>query len=454
MRKLKKITSLLTAAVILCSSFSVSAAFTPTEKSLNSKSVYMVNTDTGTVIYKQNEHEKLYPASFVKVMVAIMVLEKFPDPKKITVTAPNYIFDELFVIGGASTADIRQGEKVRMIDLLYAMILPSACEAGSIIADYMGNGDIPGFVEQMNKRAKELGCKDTNFVNAHGLHNPDQVSSAYDMYLIAKHAMTFPLFAKIATTRQYEMPKTNKHSTPRNIYHTNTMMTAATDYYYPYIKGIKTGTTDESGKNLMSLATKSGYNYMLITMGAPTKYDNGNLIKDNLCFIDTQNLYTWAFDNYAVKTVVEKKDSVADVKVKLSWDADHVLLTPKEDVTALLPSDADITSVQQIPNLPESINAPVKAGQKIGTLTLKLAGEEIGKVDLIASKDVNSNAFLSFLNSVKKIFSSTIFKIIIVAIILLIVLYLVFIIAYNKKYKRNRVHRSRRRNKRSRPRMK
>lgn len=453
---MKKITSLfcvILATAILVSGLSInaSAAFTPTKNSLNSKAVYMVNTDTDTVIYRQNEHKQLYPASFVKVMVAVMVLEKYSDPKKVEVTAPAYIYNELYEIGGASTADIRQGEKVTMLDLLYALILPSACEAASIIADHIGEGDISKFIEDMNARAKELGCENTNFVNPHGLHNPDQLTTAYDMYLITKHALTFPLFKKISSSRQYEMPATNKHSKPRFIYHTNTMMTASSSYYYPYIKGIKTGTTDESGKNLVSTASKDGYNYLLITMGAPTVYDNGARISDNLCFIDTENLYDWAFDNYAVKTIVKKENSVADVKIRLSWDTDHLLLTPQNDVSALLPTNADPSTVQQIVNIPESIDAPVKEGDLIGTMSLKLNNEEIATVNLIASQSVDSNPILIALDFIKSIISSLAFKIIFAIIVLLIIGYIIVIVLYNKKVKQNRVRRPAKKYRRSKP---
>ncbi len=453
MRKLRNIICIFAAAAVFGSSFSVSAAFKPSKSTVNSQAVYMVNTDTGTVVYKQNENKELYPASFVKIMVAILVLEKYSDPKSITVTAPQYIFDELYEESGgtASNAGIMVGEKVNMLDLLYAMLLPSACEAASIVADYMGNGSIPDFVEQMNEKAKELGCTHTNYVNAHGLHDPEQVTSAYDMYLITEYALTLPLFKKISTTREYKMSKTNKHSEARYIYHTNTMMTSSSSYYYPYIKGIKTGTTDESGKNLVSLGSKNGYNYILITMGAPTVYENGATISDNLCFIDTQNLYDWAFDNYSVQTVVEKKNSVSDIKVNLSSDTDHLLLVPANDVSALLPTDADPTSVQQIADIPDSIDAPVKAGDKVGTLTLKLADEVIGTVDLVASEDVDSNIFLMALNSVKNVLTSTIFIIIIAVVILLVILYFAFVILYNKKLKKTRLRRPQKRKQLSRP---
>lgn len=453
MNILKKLVCAVTAAAVMASGFCASAAFTPNKNSINSEAVYLVNTDTGSVIYKQNENKKLYPASFVKIMVAVMVLEKHPDPKDIMITAPAYIFDDLYreSRGTASNAGIQIGERLSLLDLLYAMLLPSACEASSIVADYMGNGSIPDFVEQMNERAKQLGCKNTNFVNAHGLHDPEQVTSAYDMYLITKHALSLPLFKKIATTREYKMAKTNKHDEPRYIYHTNTMMSASSTYYYPYIKGIKTGTTDQSGKNLVSLGSKNGYNYMLITMGAPTVYENGSSISDNLCFIDTQNLYDWAFDNFAVKTIVEKKNSVADVKVKLSSEADHVLLVPEKDVTALLPAEADPSSVQQIADIPESLNAPIKAGQKVGTLTLKLADEVIGTVNLVSSKDISSNVFLIALNAVKNVFTSTIFKIIIILVIVLFIAYLAFIVVYNKKIKKARVRRPVKKRKLSKP---
>ena len=445
-QKFRALIACLLTVVIFASSFSAGAAFAP-EQAINSEAAYLVNLDTGMVMYKKNENKKLYPASLTKIMTAILVLESGKDLDKTVVTAPSYIFDDLWKLD-ASTAGIMAGEQITLRDLLYALMLPSACEAGSILADYFGGGSIPKFVAQMNARAKELGCKNTHFVNAHGLHNPDQQTTAYDMYLITKHAMTLTPFMEIACTPKYTMQATNKHPKTRNIYHTNEILRTTSSYskyYYPYMKGIKTGTTDESGKNLVSTASKNGYNYLLITMGAPLKYSNGKPVGDNGSYIDAINLYDWAFDNFKMKTVITKTDTVADVKVTQSWDRDHVLLVPEKDVTALLPSMVDPSSIQKdLSEVPKSIQAPVKKGQVICQIKLKLADEQFETVNLVASEDAGRSTILYVWDGVKGFFSSLWFKLIVGFLVVLLAAYFFFMVMYNKKRQKNKVVRRKR----------
>ncbi|MDF2567049.1 MAG: D-alanyl-D-alanine carboxypeptidase, partial [Oscillospiraceae bacterium] len=306
MKKFKRIVACLAVFSIFLSSIPAYAAFTPTHP-VNSQAAYMVNTDTGTVIYEKNADKRMYPASLTKIMTAIIAMEQTKDLDKTVVTAPSYIFDELYG-QNASNADIRQGEKVTMRDLLYACILPSACEAGSIIADYIGKGSIPDFTAMMNEKAKELGATGTNFVNAHGLFDASQYTTAKDMYLITKYAMSVPGFLEIAGTYKHTMKATNKHSEKRNIYHTNLLLknNGTNPYYYPYAKGIKTGTLDESGRNLISIASKDGYNYLLVTLGAPMSDPSGKI----LCYNDAINLYEWAFSRFKVKAILKTTETV------------------------------------------------------------------------------------------------------------------------------------------------
>jgi len=163
---------------------------------------------TGIVVYTKNPDERMHPASLTKIMTAIIALENCTDLENSVATAPTYVFDELY-LKNASHADIRHGEQMRMIDLLYAMMLRSACEAAGIIADYISGGEPQKFIQMMNDKAKELGCTGTNFVNAHGLHDDDQYTTASDMQKIFAHAMKNETFAAIASSWSYELPATN-----------------------------------------------------------------------------------------------------------------------------------------------------------------------------------------------------------------------------------------------------
>ena len=138
--------------------------------------------------------------------------------------------------------DIQRGETLTMQDLLYGMALQSANEAANIVADYLGNGSISDFVELMNQKAKEIGAVNTHFTNPHGLYGADHYTTAYDIYLIAKYALSVPGFQDLVSTTVYTAQYADKHTEPLNFYTTNKMMVKNSDYYYEGLSGIKTGT--------------------------------------------------------------------------------------------------------------------------------------------------------------------------------------------------------------------
>ncbi len=411
---------------------------------VNSEAVYLINYDSETILFEKNADKKMYPASLTKIMTAIIALENCENLETV-VTAPSYIFDELFTLN-VSNADIRHGEQIRMIDLLYALMLRSACEGASIIADYIGEGSISKFVEMMNAKALELGCENTHFANPHGLHNDNQYTTAKDMYKIVRYALdTYPVFKEISCSNSYRMPATNKHSEERVIYHTNTMMDErrAGKYYYAPIKGIKTGTTDESGRNLISLATQDAYNYLLITMNAPMKYQNGDAIADNLSFVDAKQLYKWAFSKWSVQPIVNPTTPEGEVKVRLATEKDVVQVFPEKEIQKLLRNDIDISSLQKIKNLNESVDAPVKKGDVLGTMEIKLADEVLTTVNLVAGEDLDRNFFLFILDCIRKVFTSKWFKWGFVLLILFIGIYITYAVMYNKKRRKRRRRRRR-----------
>ena len=149
-------------------------------------------------------------------------------------------------------------------------------------------------------------------------------------------------------------------------------------YYYRYVKGIKTGSHDEAGYCLVSSASKEGYSYICVALGAPYEDEHGEML-------DSRELYEWAFDNFAIKTVLKEGDIKGEIKVDYAWDKDTILLSAGENVSALLPSNIETSSILYKYNLPESISAPIEKGEKMGTVTLSYADRTIATIDLLAS---------------------------------------------------------------------
>ncbi len=404
-----------------------------------SEAVYMVNLNSGEVVYKKNENKSLFPASLTKIMTAIILLEQYKDKpdqlKKTLVSAPSSAFDD-FVGQKVSTADIRIGEKVSYEDLLYALLLPSACEAANIIAYNVGNGNINNFVKMMNDKAKELGCTNTNFANAHGLFDASQVTSARDMAIITKYAMSLPRFTDIATTTAHTLAATSVH--PKGTYkeHTNAMLFPG-QYSYKYAKGIKTGTLDEAGRCLISTASKDGVDYLIVSLKAPMKDQDGNNKFYNC--LDHITLYNWAFGKLSYAKILDKKTILGNIDVEYGKKAVHVNYTAKDDFIALWPKDVEYeTAVRLKPIKEDSVIAPVKQGEKLGKLELVYNGDVIFTTDLIAAQSVERNITKYKISVAKQFPSSSMMKIAIYICIGIIALYTAFFILKNKKKRRKK----------------
>ena len=438
-KKIKKLLCvIISVSCLIISNISlISYAAYKTPFDLECKGCYLFNVDTGTVLYEKNKDLKLEPASLVKVMTAIIALEKIKDIDNTTVTAKGYIFDYLYGLNG-TTAGIVKGETLTIRQLLECMLTQSACEAAMMIADAVCPDDIEGFVTLMNNKAKTLGAKNTNFTNPHGLHDDQEYSTAYDMFLITKHAMELPAFMDIVSRTSHQIPATNKRDS-FEVYTTIDPMKKSSKYYYPPIRGIKTG-TEEAGRSFVSSASKDGFTYICCVLCAPYRDEKtGKVISGNKAFEETIKLYDWVFDNFNLKTVMMADTPTAEVKLKYVMNKDHLKLTTEKNIIALIPKETDISSVKTTYNLPEEVLAPIKKGDLIGTAKLTLDGADISECNLISFETVKRNWFLYSLDIIKKVFDFIVFKVIgIILIICLIIFVLIFIIRIKNQKNQSR----------------
>ena len=404
--------------------------FDPNTDKIYSEAVYMVNTDTGDVVYKKNESKKMYPASTTKIMTCIIALEHLSEgalSKKVEV--PYDCFNDFYEdpnYSDPSNAAIEPlQDNLTYKDCLYALMLPSACEAANILAYNIGGGSITKFIGMMNEKAKELGCTGTNFVNAHGLHNDNNYTTAEDLYKMTKYAYDkFPLFKKITSTYEYEMPKNDANPSGYSIYSTISLLRPGSVYEYEYAYGTKTGTTDEAGRCLVS-AAKNQYNYILVTLGAPVKDKNGEYYDDWYSMIDALNLYKWAFTNFEMATVVNKDEQITEVKVEMGESATHVILTPESDYTALMPKSVKESGVQKVFKAYESVQAPVKKGDILGVMDVKFKGETITTMNLVANNNVARSDVEYYIEKAKDEFDKPWFKVSAVGIVVLLICFIV-----------------------------
>lgn len=406
--------------------------------------VLLFSLDDGTIIFEKNADKVTAMASLTKIITAIVTIENCKDlDTKIKV--PAYCIT-LLNGTGSSMAGLKADEEVTIRQLLYCMLVKSANEAANILADYIGGGSIDKFVEMMNEFATSVGCKNTHFVNPHGLDAEGHHSTANDLALIVKHAIELPIFMEICNTYSYKMEATNL-SKERNFTSTNWMINPNfRTYYYSYIQGIKTGTTSNAGHCVISKASKDGYNYCCIVMNAPEKDVNDDGHPDNLAFIESKRLYKWVFENIRLEKIADTSQIITVVDVALSFKTDHVRLVPANDVSALVPTGSDEGSVLIQPiekETPKKINAPVKKGDVIGKANILYADNVIATVDLVAAEDVNLNVFLWVLHIIKLIVTSPVFIILVVLALVIFISYLLMLRKQNGKKMKRSVGRTR-----------
>ena len=442
MRKLKTFASLLLAVAIAGLS-TIAPAFADYDPGfdVDAESVYLINLDTGKVIYEKDADKKIYPASTTKIMTALLALENIPDLDAPQVELKLYIQNALSGTG-ASLAGILRGESFSPRELLYASMLPSGNEAAMMLGDYVGDGSLDYFAEMMNERAAELGAVNTHFVNASGMHDDDHYTTAYDMYLITKAALENETFRQIVSTRYYYAGE-DQNGNPLHWNTTNFLISPGSTYYYPYATGVKTGTTDEAGRCLVSTAEKNGYHYLMVMMGAPQYDSNGEKLEENMVFKQSIALYDWAFGSFSNKTLIEKDLGVGEVPLKLARGGkDYLLIKSGEVFTDLLPNEIEASSITLEVDLPAVVNAPVKEGEQVGTIRLMLAGEEIGSVPAVAAEQADASLIATLIDKFKRLFRSFLAKFIVVFVALSIIAYITVTILRGRN--KNRYYRRRR----------
>ena len=379
----------------------------------------LVDVDHGQVLYAQNAHARMYPASITKIMTTLLTLEAV-DRGQLSLEQVVTASENLHTgIGeGASNADIRVGEQMRIIDLLYSAMLPSANEACNVLAEAV-SGSVASFVALMNQRAEMLGMADTHFSNTHGYHDDDHYTSAYDIALMSREAMDHELFRTMAAAASYTLPATNEHE-QRVIRSTNALISnwSIPGYIYPYATGVKTGSTIEARFCLASAAGKNGRNLIAVVLGAenPT-VDNA---RQRLQFSESIRLLDWGFDNFAHHAILDDtRLDIAEVEVTLSSEANYVAVRPEGSLSAVLPHDLDPAGFTYTPVLDSrSIAAPVEEGQVLGSIHISYEGRDFGTVDLVAATSLERSQWLVFLDQVQRIFGLLWVKLLLLAVIL------------------------------------
>ncbi len=372
---------LLTLAIMLFVLFTQSSLVFSQPPAIDAGAYMLLDLETGEVLLGENSDQLLYPASTTKIMTAILALEN-GDLDEV-MTASQAAIDDIGVNG--SNIGIIAGEKIRLENLLQALLISSANESANIIAEHIAESR-DEFIRLMNKKAKDLGAYNTHFANACGIHDPSHYTTASDMAKIARYAMTFPKFREIVSTKTYTMPATNKHSKWETLSNTNKLMISHKSEIYE-INGLKTGFTGPAGHCLIASAVnKNGMELMSIVMGVKNEGARENVQKYS------QELLDYGFENFKKITLVEKDKIYRNVKVLDAVDIYGLDLITSDTLTCVLPKEKSLDYIQEIAHITENITAPVNKGDIMGYVEYLKNSIPVGRITLTAARSIERKA--------------------------------------------------------------
>ena len=425
---MKKLSCFFFSLIIAVSALSVPAlAYKPTFDT-HAKAAILYNVDTDTVVYEDNADKRMYPASLTKIMVAVLLVEKNEKLEDLTLTVSQEIY-ETYRYSDAVIAGFETGEKVNGHDLLAYTMVKSCADAAALVAEYVA-GSESAFVEMMNKKAAELGMKNTHFENCHGLHDANHYSTARDMCILTKYAMQYSLITDVVKVARY----TTKNDI--TLAATNLLIDPTSGYYYQYATGFKTGYTNEAGRCLASTATYDGMTYISVLLGCPPQE---NSLIDRYEFTDTAELFRWAFNNFSYRSVLKKTETVDSIPIDYSWDYDTVNIRPQKEVYALIPTDADESTIEvKTEYVKKKLEAPVKKGTAVGVIKVYYAGKQIGKTAAVVPQSVEGSQMLKVLTGAKRflIKYKNYFLGGLAVIVLLIIVFIAVTVRLNSKKKK------------------
>ncbi len=350
---------LLTLVLMACTALPGFAVYQmPIQTVSDTESVYLFNLDTGKPILRQNSDQQRYIASLTKMMTALLFLDSGKDMNA-EITIPTSLTQEFKDIQNAngSTMNLRIGETVRRIDLLYGLLVASANDAASVIASDVSGGNLPAFVARMNARAKELGCEDTTFSCVHGLYDYGNVSTAEDLAKIAAACYADETYMQAANTLTYTLPATNLHQNERSIKSTNLMLDPEYAYYRDYIRGMKTGLRPSQAGASSPLPSRTATPTASWCWAAIWTTSTASVRRS----------WTGPFSSFSDRQLVDTETVLTTLPLTKCRSEEAVELYAAEPVSGYGHADDEVTFDF---SLPESAAATIKEGAVLGTATL------------------------------------------------------------------------------------
>lgn len=327
-------------------------------------SAILMDAATGNILYEKDCHKELPPASVTKLMTLLVAADAVQNGK-VKLTDKVTASENACKLGG-SQIYLEPGETFSLEEMLLAIAVGSANDACVAVAEHI-DGSQEAFVEEMNKKAKELGLKNTHFVNCYGLPADGHYTSAYDLAVIAREALKYPLIRKLTSTKEYDL-RDGKFK----LWNTNKLL-----WWYPGTDGFKTGWTNEAKYCLASSVKRDGLRLICVVMGVPQVRGH---------FAESMKIYNYGFAKFSFKQFAPANQKQGVVKVRKGEDPEVVAVT-KTPIGVSVEKGKDKNLWVETKLMPE-VTAPVAKGQKVGQVLLYNADKLVQTVDLVAEKGV------------------------------------------------------------------
>lgn len=415
-KKFKSVVKFLFFIPIFYSLILTSASAQEAPPSINAESAILIDSKTGQVLYSKNGNTKHFPASTTKVLTALVVLEhtKLTDIVTIGANPP-------FAKG--SSIGLKEGEKFTVETLLTGLLLESGNDCAEALAEHVG-GSIEGFAEMMNKKAKELGCKDSNFENPSGLPNDKHQTTAYDLALIMKEAIKNPDYVRISRLLSVELPPSNLDGAKRWTNNHNHLLNPNSKYYYPNTLAGKSGYTDIARHTFVISGEKDGQILIAAFLKAEDKNEN---------YKDMGKLLDYGFNNFKDYKLYSKDEEVDNIKI--TDDVSIPLVIDKDVFFTGDKSNSDSIKPTLDYKLPRMIKKKsLKKGDVITSAKVIVDGKTISEVNLLSGIDREYN----FKIAISELIANNSFKIICISIFIVIIILIIIriIIVKNRRKKR------------------
>lgn len=386
-KKLKACIAVLLFCITLCAqSMVLCLAEDSTKPQLLSESYVLIEASTKTVLHEKDMHKVLPPASITKIMTLLLIFEALEDgtiTKETIVTTTEHAASM-----GGSQVYLEAGEQQTVETLIKCISISSANDACVAMAEHLA-GTEEAFVEEMNRKAKELGMNNTHFVNCCGLDVDGHVSTAYDIALMSAELMSrFPDIMQYTTKRLDTMTHTtNKGTSEFGLTNTNKLLSS-----YEGITGLKTGSTGKARYCLSATATRNDIDMIAVVLSAPDTKTR---------FREAATLLNYGFSQCKIFTDDHSDMEPVKVMVENSMEQELVLV-PKEEFKYISVGKADFDNITEELLVYEKITAPVVKGDELGSIIYSLEGKEIGRISLIAEADIPEATYQDY---IKKILS-------------------------------------------------